>query len=235
MTTSQPTEAPHDREIWDEVLAELAWDPRLRPNEIEVHVQGGVVTLAGWVDSYMKRYAADRAAHRVPGVRSVTNQIEVRLPVTAERTDAEIAAAVAIALESNAGLEARNINVSVEDGLVTLEGAVEWNFQRDDAERVIRSLWGVRGVRNLITVRARAILAELKHEIRNALARTVETEGTKIDVDAQRGQVVLRGKARSWDRREAAEHVAWSAPGVTAVENEIVVEADATRRDRARR
>lgn len=231
MPATMPNENEHTARVRDQALqqqlvAELAADPRLRSSAIDVHVENGRVMLTGSVDSYMKRWAADQTAYRVDGVRSVANEIEVRLPVSSQRTDVEIAAAAAIALESNAALDARQLRVSVEDGVVTLLGSVRWHFERDEAERVIRNLWGVRGVKNLVDVGARTILAQLKNEIVRALARTVESEGTRIDVEANHGKVTLRGKARTWADRAAAERVAWSASGVTAVDNEVVVDAE---------
>jgi osmotically-inducible protein OsmY len=210
-----------------EVVAELVRDPRLHDSALDARVDGGVVTLSGSVDTYMKRWAADSVAYRVPGVKSVVNQIEVILPHTAERTDSQIAAGATIALESNASLEPKAVSVTVENGIVTLAGTVEWNFQREEAERVVRGLWGVRAVRNQITVRARAILAELKQQIQRALARTSESEGSNISVDTAGGKIVMRGTARTETQREAAERVAWSAPGVTEVQNEITLEPQA--------
>src|SRR5258708_4666570 len=140
-----------DEEIQKNVLSELKWDARVQPNEIGVVVKDGVVTLTGWVDSYTKRWAAEEAAHRVRGVKAVANEIEVRLRSASERTDADIAAAAARALEWDAFIPLDRLDVTVAKGWVTLKGEVEWQYQKQDAERVVRRLTGVKRVTNLIT------------------------------------------------------------------------------------
>jgi osmotically-inducible protein OsmY len=150
-----------DQDIQRDVLAELKWDARVQPNEVGVAVKDGVVTLTGWVDSYTKKWAAEEAALRVRGVRAVANDIEVRLPTSAERTDADIAAAVVRALEWDAFVPVDKIQVTVSKGWVTLRGEVEWQYQKLDAERVARRITGVRGVTNLITVKPRVTPSEL--------------------------------------------------------------------------
>lgn len=212
-----------DEDIQRDVLAELKWDARVQPNEVGVAVKNGIVTLTGWVDSYVKKWAAEEAAHRVRGVKAVVNDIEVRLPRSAERTDEDIAAAVLRALEWDALLSTDKIHVTVSKGWVTLEGEVEWLFQKEDAERVVRRIAGVKGVTNLLTVKPRPMPAELKERIREALVRSALTDADRIQVDVDGTKVVLRGTVRSWAEREEAERAAWSAPGVTTVEDHIVV------------
>lgn len=217
------TEARTDEEIQQDVLAELRWDARVQPNEIGVVVKGGVVTLTGWVDSYIKKWAAEEAALRVRGVKAVANDIEVRLSESGQRTDADIAAAAVRALEADAFLSPEKVHVTVSKGWVTLEGEVEWQFEKEDAERVVRRLAGVKGVTNLITVKPRPMPAELRKKIEDALVRSAKTDAEHINVEVQGSKVVLRGTVRSWAEREEAERVAWSAPGVTTVEDQIVV------------
>jgi osmotically-inducible protein OsmY len=194
----------------------------VQPNEIGVSVKDGVVILTGWVDSFLKEWAAEEAAHRVPGVKAVANDIEVRLP--SERTDADIAAAAVRALEWDAGIPSDKIELTVSKGWVTLKGEVEWQYQKEDAERVVRRLSGVKGVTNLIVVKPRTTASELKKKIEEALVRNAQIDASRITVEVQGTKVILKGTVRSWAEKEEAERVAWLAPGITSVENRITLE-----------
>lgn len=223
MATAVPTRT--DEQIQRDVMEEFKWDPRLLPNEIGVAVKDGVVALTGWVDSYTKKWAAEEAAHRVKGVVAVANDIEVRLPSAAERADPDIAAAVVRALEWDAFVPIDRIDVTVSKGWITLRGEVEWQFQKEDAERVVRRLAGVRGVTNLLNVRPRIRPSpeELKRKIEDALVRSAETDAQRITVEVQGDKIILRGTVRSWAERQEAERLAWSSPGVVSVENHIMI------------
>ena len=212
-----------DSEIERDVRDELKWDPDLDAENIAVSVKDGVVTLAGFVKSYSDRLEAEAAAKRVAGVLAVANDIEVRLPAIDQRPDPDIAKAAVAALKSELPISYDKIKIIVKDGWITLEGAVEWQYQKTTAENAVRKVKGVKGVTNVVTVKPKVQPSELQHKIMEAFKRNAEVDANRITVEANGSEVTLKGTVRSWIEREEAERVAWSAPGVTKVEDRIVV------------
>jgi len=217
MTTA--TFARTDQEIQTDVLAELRWDLGTPAKDIGVAVKDGVVTLTGTVDTYLNKWRAEQAAHYVTGVTAVANDVAVR--TIGERTDSDIAAAAVHALKWNTSIPADKIHVTVDKGWVTIKGEVEWQYQKQEVERVIRPLWGVKGVSNLITVKPLASPADLKRKIEDALVRSAQVDAKNITVEVLGSKAVLKGRVRSWAEREEAERTAWLAPGIAAVDNQI--------------
>jgi osmotically-inducible protein OsmY len=212
-----------DSEIERDVREELKWDPDLDASDIAVSVKKGVVTLAGFVKSFTGKYEAEAAAKRVAGVTAVANDIEVRMPSVDERPDPEIARDAVAAIKSQLPISSEHIKIVVKNGWVTLEGQVEWQYQRQTAEVAVRRIKGVKGVSNLIQLKPRVRPDEIKKKIEEAFKRSAEVDANRIMVETNGSEVVLQGTVRSWVEREEAERVAWSAPGVTKVEDHIIV------------
>src|SRR5258708_5678395 len=212
-----------DEEIKRDVEAELKWDPDIDATDIAVSTKNGVVTLVGYVPSYLMKYEAEKAAKRVAGVVGVANDLEVRLPSIDERPDPEIARDAVAAIKSRLPISWDHIKVIVKNAWITLEGEVEWNYQRQTAEEAVRALKGVKGVTNSVVVKPRAAPTDIKKKIEEAFRRNAEIDAGRIQVETRGGEVILNGTVRSWVEREEAERAAWAAPGVVRVEDRIVV------------
>jgi osmotically-inducible protein OsmY len=212
-----------DHEIEQDVRDEMQWDPDLDATDIAVSVKNGVVTLAGFAKSYSDKYEAEAAAKRVAGVKGVANDIDVRLPSIDQRPDPEIAREAVDAIKVQLPISSENIRAVVKNGWVTLEGTVEWQYQRQTAENAVRRIRGVKGITNSISVRPHIEPSEIKRKIQEAFRRNAEVDANRIEVETQGGEVVLKGRVRSWIEREEAERAAWAAPGVTRVDDRLIV------------
>jgi osmotically-inducible protein OsmY len=212
-----------DADIKRDVEAELRWDPDINATDIAIAVKDGVVTLTGFVHSYMQKLQAERDAKRVAGVAGVANDIEIRIPTSSQRADPEIARDAVAALKQELPYSSEHIKVVVKDAWITLEGTVEWNYQRTRAADAVRRVRGIKGVSNLILLKPSVAPSEIKAKIEEAFRRSAEVDARHITVEATGGEVVLRGTVRSWAERQEAEHAAWRAPGVTKVDNRITI------------
>jgi osmotically-inducible protein OsmY len=212
-----------DSEIERDVREELQWDPDLNAEDIAISVKDGVVTLAGFTRSFTDRLEAEAAAKRVAGVHAVANDIEVRLPAIDQRPDPDIARDAVAALKSQLPISHDKIKVIVKDGWITLEGSAEWQYQKTTAESAVRKIKGVKGVTNVVQLKPAVQPTDIQRKIQEAFKRSAEVDADRITVEAKGSEVILKGTVRSWTEREEAERVAWSAPGVTHVEDRIVV------------
>jgi osmotically-inducible protein OsmY len=212
-----------DSDIERDVKDELQWRPDLDATDIAVSVKNGVVTLTGFVHSYVDKYEAEAAAKHVAGVVGVANDIEIRLPGIDGKPDPEIARDAVAAIKSYLPLAGEQVKVVVKGGWVTLEGEVEWNYQRESAEKAVRWVKGVKGVTNLIALKSKVAPTEIQRKIEEAFRRNAEIDAKRITVETRGGEVILSGAVRSWAERQEAERVAWTMPGVTKVENRITI------------
>ena len=210
-----------DLVLQQRVIDALEFEPSVNAAHIGVSVRSGVVTLSGHVDSFAEKFAAERTVKQVKGVGAVAEELEVHLPSDKKLGDDEIAARASRLLHWDVAVPENRITVKVEHGIVTLEGSVDWAFQRAEAEYDVRKLGGVRGVVNMIAVKPKVLAADVQEQIRAALERDAQLEAGRITINVAGSRVTLTGKVHAWTEREAIERAAWSVPGVTEVEDRI--------------
>lgn len=212
-----------DTDILKDVAAELKMEPSLRDDDVAVGVRDAVVTLAGYVDSYADKWRAEQIAGKVKGLKAVVNDLEVRLPSSSQRPDPELARVAVEALRWNILVPHDRIQMIVEDGWITLKGEVDWYYQKEEAERSVRDLTGVRGVSNLITLAVKSTPSDVKKRITEALQRGAQFDAERVTVEVDGHKAILRGTVRSYADLKDAERAARNAPGITAVENHLTV------------
>jgi len=213
-----------DEEIQLAVLHELENDPVVKSNEIGVAVQNGIVTLSGDVDSYSKKYDAERAAKQIPDVKAVVNELQVKLSSSGQRTDEDIAKAAVQALESAVVVPSERIKVTVREGRVILEGDVGWGLEKEAAEAAVRVLAGVKEVTNRIDVKPQVKSADVQAKIEEELRRAAELDAHRVQIEIQGHKVILRGSVRCMAEWDEAETAAGRVPGVKEVENRLTIE-----------
>jgi len=224
MAIGTTTKTKTDLQLQRHVQDELQWEPSIDAAEIGVMVNEGIVTLTGYVDNYYQKRAAERAVRRVSGVRGVAEEIEVRFPSAfRKRTDTEIAEAVVNALRSHIALPPDRIKVKVESGWVTLDGQLDWHYQKRLTEDAVEGLAGVRGVTNNTTIKPTMTATQVKSKIENSFKRQAMLDARDVQVEVQGSKVILRGSVPTWRERSESEQAAWAAPGVSEVRNEIAI------------
>ncbi|MBZ4191622.1 BON domain-containing protein [Niabella beijingensis] len=212
-----------DKTIQQDVIAALQWEPILNAEEIGVAVTNGVVTLSGHVDKYIKKWKAESVAKRVKNVKAVAINISVEISASDNSNDTEIGEAIINAFRWNSLIPQDKIKVKVENGYVTLEGGVEWQYQKQEAYNTIKPLLGVKEVYNLLSVKPAISKALVKDQIKKAMTRNADIKSSKIDIDISGRKVILKGSVGTWQERTLIENAAWCSPGVTNVIDEIEV------------
>ncbi|MBS1523538.1 MAG: BON domain-containing protein [Bacteroidetes bacterium] len=212
-----------DAQIQKDVIEEIKWEPAITSSEIGVSVSNGIVTLSGQVSTYSEKLHAEEAAKRIAGVKAIAEDIHVGVSTGYTRTDTEIAQAVLNALKWHTDIPDYQMSVKVEDGQVKLEGEVEWEFQRQNAKKVIENLAGIRSVINLIKVTPKIAPTDIQKKITAAFHRSATIDAQKIKAEVSGSKVTLKGRVRSISEKEDAENAAWAAPGVFSIDNQLEI------------
>ena len=211
----------NDTLLQENVLAELLFEPSLDAAQVTATVKNGVVTLSGSVSNYPEKWAAERAVKRVLGVAGVAEELVVNFRSSTQHSDEDIVGAARRALEWSVTVPKKSVQIRVEDGWVTLEGMVEWQFQRQDAHNVVAHLLGVKGVSNMITLKPQVTSADVHTNIKAAFKRSSDLDAGRVQVEVEGSKITLRGTLPNWTEIDAAGLAAWNAAGVTMVDNQI--------------
>ncbi len=212
-----------DAQLQKEVMDELKWQPILSSSQIGVAVRNGIAELSGTVDSYAEKKAAERATFKVAGIKGITESIKINLGFGSQKNDVELAEAVLNALKWNVKVPSEDVRVKVENGWVTVEGQVDWDYQRNAIRKTVENLTGVKGLTNTVSLSPRVHVSDVKTKIREAFERHAVIDANNIKVECNGSKVTLKGVVRSYAEKSDAEREAWNAPGVTSVENELEV------------
>ena len=212
-----------DQSTKQTVLDELSWEPSINAAHIGVTARDGVVTMTGHVASYAEKYAAERAAERVSGVKAIAQELEVRYPSSAENGDDDVAKRALQALAWDVFIPRDKVKIKVTKGIITLTGDLDWQYQKESAESVVRRLGGVTGVFNEIKIKPSINAADVRDKIKAALVRNARIDADDITIATDGGKVTITGQVDSFYERSVAERTAWSAPGVTQVEDLLTV------------
>lgn len=210
-------------ELQKEVTEELEWDPSVDSSHISVAAKDGIVTLTGYVEHYIEKSSAERAVKRIADVKAVVDELELKLPGASQRNDLDIAESALAGLKLNVLVPRDKVQVTVDKGWITLDGQVEWQYQRSTAENTVKLMRGVKGIINKIIVKPAAQAANIKAKIQSALVRNAQLDANNIKVETNGSTVTLSGRVRSWAEKKQAENAAWSAPGIAEVKNNINV------------
>jgi len=215
-----------DTELQDDVMAELQWEPSVKASGIGVSAKDGVVTLSGMVESYSEELAARNAASRVFSVKGVADELQVRLPDYNKSTDEDIARSAANAIAWNANVPLDCVKAVVQNGWVTLEGEVNWQFERYAAEEAVHHQRGVLGISNEIVVKPLVQKLDVTSKIISAFERDARLDAGKIKINARGNKITLSGSVRSYEEKDEALRAAWSTPGVAEVDDKLIVKFD---------
>lgn len=215
-----------DIEIQKNVVEEIKCIPLINANEIGVIVKNGIVTLSGTTDSYPKKVAIEKAVKKVKGVKGIAEDIEVNLTNSFKKTDSEIAQIIMNALEWQSSAQTDEVRILVEDGWVTVEGSVNWDFERKSVTKVIENIVGVKGINNNLKIINKPTSADIKNKILASFIRNASIDASKIEITTEGSKVTLSGSVNTWDEYEEAERSAWSTPGVSVIENQLEFEDD---------